>query len=58
MPQPPPTERLTVGEKRLADAIDSSTAPRPPSEKTAATRPQVDLVWNANPDPQGQELAD
>lgn len=53
MPQPPTTERLTAGERRLADVIDSSTAPRPsPSEKTAATRPQVDLVWDADPDRQ------
>lgn len=53
MPQPPTTERLTAGERRLADVIDSLTAPRPsPSEKTAAPRPQVDLVWDAEPDPQ------
>jgi hypothetical protein len=54
MPQPPTTERLTAGEKRLADLIDSTTTPRPsPSEKTAASRPRVDVVWNADTDPQG-----
>jgi hypothetical protein len=51
MPQPPSAKRLTAGERRLAEVIDSSTSPRPsPNEKTAAARSQVDLVWNADPD--------
>jgi hypothetical protein len=54
MPQPPTPERLTAGERWLADVIESSTKPRlSPSEKAAvADHPRVDLVWDADPDPQ------
>lgn len=54
MPQPSTTDRLTGGEKRLAEVMNSSTAPtRSPDEKNAAARPQVDLVWDVDPDQPG-----
>ena len=50
MPQPPTADRLTAGERRFANVIDSSAAPTAPrSAETTATRPGVDLIWDADP---------
>ena len=56
MPQPPTVDRLTAGERRLADVIDSPTAPKASrTGETTAARPQVDLVWDV--DPEGHSAA-
>lgn len=54
MPQPSTVDRLTAGERRLADVIDSPTAPKASrNRETTPGRPRVDVVWDADPDRPG-----
>ena len=49
MPRPPATERLTAGENRLADVIDSPAVTKSSNSGEKASRARVDLIWDVDP---------
>jgi len=51
MMQPPATERLTAGERRLAGVVKSPATSNPfSSTRLKARHARIDLVWDADSD--------